>query len=566
MKIKDLILLLILFLQSIQSYGFDYNDSWEGVPKKYHDRYDEVSANIDQKWVLAFADSLDDFAEEKNIDVMHFYASEIRSHYYYYKEDSLNFFEHNTRACDWAKKTDFWDRYYCEMINQVTFYGIINCKYQAQSAAQRVLKEAKAGKSNLGMYYGYSALGIVYMEKHDYPHAIENLTKALECCNQLDIASPVAKAQLYWYISTCYMEYGDYENAITCAAQSVELDPESEESMVVLAKSYYFTGQYDKFNEVYPKIKNCTAYDAKTHGDFMSHVNVLKCLVEKNYSDALSLCSKVSSVKVRLALKIEVYKHLGDWEKAYACQDELVNFEDSLTQSMQSEEMSEMSSELNTVYKVSEMDKELMRRKYLLIICSVIILCVLISGVFVYLRYKAASEKNKALTSNIDTLIKYKNMALTLEKEKYDRMKAASSEEVVDTPAQQEVVLETDIIESSEKTGMTDIEEQKIARFIYEITSRKLFVDPNFNRDALIDELHIQKRSFTKVFEAYTNSTFKEFLTSLRLEYAAQLIKERPEYTIEAIAAECGITSYVTFHRNFTRHFGIAPSSYRTQQ
>jgi AraC-like DNA-binding protein len=123
-----------------------------------------------------------------------------------------------------------------------------------------------------------------------------------------------------------------------------------------------------------------------------------------------------------------------------------------------------------------------------------------------------------------------------------------------------ELTAEDDSASSATTEDFTSIE-----RFIYELTSRKLFTDINFNRDALLDELHIQKRTFTKKFEAYTGNSFKEYITSLRLEYAAQLIKEHPEYTIEAIAMECGIASYVTFHRNFTRHFGIAPSSYRQQ-
>ncbi|MBO4665121.1 MAG: helix-turn-helix transcriptional regulator, partial [Bacteroidaceae bacterium] len=124
---------------------------------------------------------------------------------------------------------------------------------------------------------------------------------------------------------------------------------------------------------------------------------------------------------------------------------------------------------------------------------------------------------------------------------------------------------EEEVSTSSTESNTAAEDFTAIERFIYELTSRKLFTDINFNRDSLIDELHIQKRTFTKKFEAYTGNSFKEYITSLRLEYAAQLIKEHPEYTIEAIAMECGIASYVTFHRNFTRHFGIAPSSYRAQ-
>lgn len=224
-----------------------------------------------------------------------------------------------------------------------------------------------------------------------------------------------------------------------------------------------------------------------------------------------------------------------------------------------------MASELDTVYKVTEMDEKLMHQKYMLIISAIIIAGAIISGILIILRYITAKRKNKALAANIDQLIMYRRRALMLEQEKYS--KEEPIQDIVTINDEEEDTADKEEYEENDgqQNGLSKEDSDKMARFIYELTSRKLFVDPNFNRDILIDELRIQKRTFTKVFEAYTGSTYKEYITSIRLEHAAQLIKEHPEYTIEAIAMECGITSYVTFHRNFTRHFGIAPSLYRTQ-
>lgn len=549
-------------------YGVEYVDCWKNVPNKYHERYNEICANIDQKWVLAFADSLDDLADKNKFNSMHYYAAEIRCHYYYYKEDSLNFIVHNKKVCEWAKKCDFKDLYYCEMMNVVTFYSILNCKYQAQRSAQSILDEAKADKDVVGMYYGYSALGIVYSEKRDFAHAISNFKKAIECCDQVENTTAGAKSQILWYISSCYYECLDYKNAIENAKQAYQLDPSAEEAMVVLAKSYYHLGMYEDFLSLYPKIQSCTTYNATTHGEFIQQVTILKYIIEKRYTEALAECPKLHQKKDVYAFSIEVYRHMNDWENAYACQDSLINIQNSLSHSMHLEEMIEMSSEFESINKTFEIDAQLQRHRYMLIVFIILIICSIMSGVFIYMRYKTAKVKNKALGTNIDQLLKYKNMALSLEKEKYEHMEVLRPNDAVgdeQNDSESDIVMVSENSENELSNEPYDIEKEKIRRFIYEITSRKLFVDPNFNRDTLIEELHIQKRSFTKFFEAYTKSTFKEFITGIRLEYAAQLIKERPEYTIEAIAAECGITSYVTFHRNFTRYFGIAPSSYRNQ-
>ena len=50
-----------------------------------------------------------------------------------------------------------------------------------------------------------------------------------------------------------------------------------------------------------------------------------------------------------------------------------------------------------------------------------------------------------------------------------------------------------------------------------------------------------------------------------RMEYAAELIKKYPEFTLGAIAEACGIKSPATFIRNFKATYDMTPSEYRQQ-
>ena len=41
------------------------------------------------------------------------------------------------------------------------------------------------------------------------------------------------------------------------------------------------------------------------------------------------------------------------------------------------------------------------------------------------------------------------------------------------------------------------------------------------------------------------------------------MLKEHPEYAIEAIAGECGIPNKQTFYRLFLEQYGMTPAEYR---
>ena len=44
---------------------------------------------------------------------------------------------------------------------------------------------------------------------------------------------------------------------------------------------------------------------------------------------------------------------------------------------------------------------------------------------------------------------------------------------------------------------------------------------------------------------------------------AAKLLKEKPNYSIEAIAQECGVPVRQTFYRLFSKKYGMTPADYR---
>lgn len=69
-------------------------------------------------------------------------------------------------------------------------------------------------------------------------------------------------------------------------------------------------------------------------------------------------------------------------------------------------------------------------------------------------------------------------------------------------------------------------------------------------------------RNLARHFNAITGTAPLQWLLTQRV-YRAQELLERTDYTIDRIAAECGMATAVTLRRHFRRNAGVTPNSYR---
>jgi AraC-like DNA-binding protein len=66
----------------------------------------------------------------------------------------------------------------------------------------------------------------------------------------------------------------------------------------------------------------------------------------------------------------------------------------------------------------------------------------------------------------------------------------------------------------------------------------------------------------SKIFKAQTQMGFKEYLNSLRFEYAKKLLNES-ELTVQQICDNCGFEDYPNFIRRFKNRFNMSPTKYK---
>ncbi len=80
--------------------------------------------------------------------------------------------------------------------------------------------------------------------------------------------------------------------------------------------------------------------------------------------------------------------------------------------------------------------------------------------------------------------------------------------------------------------------------------------------EALANKASLSRRHFTRLFQEAYGASPSEVVETLRLDESRMLLANR-HTTISGVAAAVGFSSPDSFRRAFTRHFGLAPSSYR---
>ncbi len=88
--------------------------------------------------------------------------------------------------------------------------------------------------------------------------------------------------------------------------------------------------------------------------------------------------------------------------------------------------------------------------------------------------------------------------------------------------------------------------------------------DPTLNIAALSQYLGMASRTVQELFKTQ-GTTFTEQVMHLRLEAAAQLLRQTPSNTVAQVAYSVGFSDLSYFHRQFRRCFGITPGHFYGQ-
>ena len=94
---------------------------------------------------------------------------------------------------------------------------------------------------------------------------------------------------------------------------------------------------------------------------------------------------------------------------------------------------------------------------------------------------------------------------------------------------------------------------------------QKGYLSPGLTIRELADTLHTNRTYLSRYIRTMYNQTFREWITSMRVEYSKELLAEHPEMILQDISEHSGFLSLSHFIKVFKEKEGCSPAKWRHQ-
>lgn len=401
--------------------------------------------------------------------------------------------------------------------------------YLAESARlmEQAVEEKQSARKVDGLIYIYGMIATFAYEDGEYQKAIDLLPRYLRVMELFKSRADNVKGRYEMRLTSIYIMYA----SIFAANGQMEK-----------AEEYY--RKFDAMEYAHTQDGNQMRFEylvtTRRYRDALRFIHA-----DKEYYRAQGDTINYFYVDRTLHLEAKAYMGLGDYQNAAQTYKQMYDLADSL----RIREKQNGVLEFAAIYETKEKEAELVeqtarlhesRMISLFTGCLVVLLGVLLWRTVRHMRI--IRQKNLVMVRTIREQLACKDELLRREEE-------------IRSLQEQQPQMPEDYTDAMMR-GMFD-------RAKYEIMSRKLYLRPDFSREELIETVHIPQNKFAGLFKKYTGFSFSKYINKLRLERAAHLLEEHPEYSIEAIAENCGISSTTTFYRLFFEEYGMTPKNFR---
>lgn len=547
-----IILTLLLLVPCIRTMAQDVEkDNPFGADDATTARYYAAQQQVaNEEAFMLFVDSLQKEAIEEDNMTKKIMSVDLMAFFYFVRGDST-VVKYLKEALAITKELGKYHSYTSYLNNLGAYYLNSGQFYKALEIANTMITEAKTPYEVCG---GHTLSGAIYAELCQRQQAIKEYKEAIKVFEESERPLPLDhKTNVLVNMAIELKAMANYEECEKYLKELDELDSYRVETPYLRALICFDKHDKEGFNKQYEKLKNLPPSRQGNNQEYLATLNIYKLAIDGRMKEAVEIATTNDNFNIVNTnnLLISLYKWAGEWKKSLDLVEENIMYFDSINTAQAHATIASMSAEMRTIYETYEKEQQILRQRYTMWIGYIILAAVLIfTGILVY-RNVEINKKNRALVVNINELLnsrKREQARLVATHTQLAAEKATSTEE-----------------NSEDAESEEERQTAQVHRFIYELTSRKLFCNADFDRDTLLEELHIRKTGFPKAFELITGTNTSRYIQDLRLEAAAEQIREHPEYSIEAIAADCGIPNRASFYRLFTARFGITPGIFREQ-
>lgn len=287
----------------------------------------------------------------------------------------------------------------------------------------------------------------------------------------------------------------------------------------------------------------------------------------KDFKELLRAQQDTLNAQYLTVLNKEVQAYLGmhHYKEAAAIRETII----AITDSINNKDKENAALELNAMYGASEKEEYIAKQASQLKIRNIslcFLVCIIVLILFILWRLWRFNHiieyKNKMLARLINEKIANRKDGNQLS-EAYEQLAVSSDlePELISLEEQAELWDETD-----KESGEVE-ENQKIFQELNHIVvQKKLYLSSELSREDLAQIVHLNNARFARMIRECTGTNFNGYINELRINYAIELMKKYPNYTIRAIADEAGFNSTPILYSLFKKKTGMTPYEFKKAQ
>ena len=424
----------------------------------------------------------------------------------------------------------------------------------------------------------YESLGLLAMGKRIYyegdrQQGVRYVNEAIDLMAKTDRedADHLTHSQMI-ILAGLYSDMNDLDNALRTDERNVRLTMEGTrwgntpqlqliDRRMALAKTAYCLakmGNFQRADSVYTAWQS-VQYEGdhtrdyfiadylRERGRYPEAVKVNDDLIQKIRAHGDTLGEMMNCAKWGLA---EIYQKMGNYKQAADLYVQVLEINDTLKNRLAqntAQELAAIYHDQEQKQTIQEQEMANTRKNYILVIVLAVLIGVIAYTVIIVRQKRIISQKNRSLVKQITEAMTYKEL--------YNNEKARLAELTSQNKKDQQSDAPTDL------NAMTD---EQLFQHVTEVIEReRLFLDPKFERQTVIDRFQLSKERVGNIFSQSEHAKLTNYIQQLRLEYAAQLLVEQPERSIVQIATDSGFSSHKYFTDRFRQYFSMTPTEFR---
>ena len=194
-----------------------------------------------------------------------------------------------------------------------------------------------------------------------------------------------------------------------------------------------------------------------------------------------------------------------------------------------------------------------------ILITAVFFAFLVAAAISIYLSYKQTNtilKNNNQLADEVESQKELQHQLRNELRELKEQLKPQDriSELQQETESLRENINDTREMSDNELRSWIDVQ----------MSESHMYTDPDLTLKDIAQRLGLtQKRIKQLLKDDERYGRLYDYLTEKRVLYATELIKENPQWSMDAISKEAGFVSRTTFQTEFKKRIGVTPAQYR---